>query len=142
MDASPPRPLALAPRLHPRAGPHPSAARRHLTRRILTDDQPRARANPDALDAGRKPLAGACAEALATAHDGKSLKPRGQPPPQPRPQAQSRTLSDRRGGSRLSSSNSAVAATWERRTASPLEGLRLPITTPYREPVRFVPPKA
>src|SRR3954470_22198703 len=101
MDASPPRPLALAPRLHPRAGPHPSAARRHLTRRILTDDQPRARANPDALDAGRKPLAGACAEALATAHDGKSLKPRGQPPPQPRPQARSRTVSDRRGGSRL-----------------------------------------
>src|SRR3954451_13741581 len=83
MDASPPRPLALAPRLHPRAGPHPSAARRHLTRRILTDDQPRARANPDALDAGRKPLAGACAEALATAHDGKSLKPRGHHPGNP-----------------------------------------------------------
>src|SRR4051812_15323189 len=58
MDASPPRPLALAPRLHPRAGPHPSAARRHLTRRILTDDQPRARANPDALDAGRETARG------------------------------------------------------------------------------------
>ena len=30
-DAAPPRPLALATRLHPRPGPHPSAARRHLT---------------------------------------------------------------------------------------------------------------